>query len=151
MDAFISATDQNDHPQVDMNLRKHLQNLTDQLETAKNMDPAIYTDSNKRVFFLRKLRKNLQYFIYGSKRLAHPKKYLDIVFLLGTTANKKKNEVGFQMTYLRLYLISQPIRASAANTILKTLIDFLWNFEGFQMSELNKSYSLDQKRKHKDR
>ena len=139
MDAFVSATDQNDHPQIDMNLRKHLQNLTDQLEFAKNIDPAIYTDSNKRVFFLRKLRKNLQYFIYGSKRLAHPKKYLDMVFMLGTTANKKKNEVGFQTTYLRLYLISQPIRVSAANIILKTFIEFLWNFKGFQMSELNKS------------
>ena len=97
MDAFLSATDLNDHPQIDMILRKKLQNLTDLLETAKGMDPAIDIESNRRVFFLRKLRKNLQYFIYGSRRLAHPKKYLDMVFLLGTTANKRKTEVGFQL------------------------------------------------------
>ena len=97
MDAFLNATDLNDHPQIDMILRKKLQNLTEQLQTAKDIDKAIDIDSNRRVFFLRKLRKNLQYFIYGSRRLAHPKKYLDMVFLLGTTANKRKNEVGFQV------------------------------------------------------
>ena len=67
-----------------------MQDLTFDLETAKNFDSNIDTESNRRAFFIRKLRKNLQYFIYGSRRLAHPKKYLDMVFLLGTTANREK-------------------------------------------------------------
>ena len=76
--------------------RKKFQDLTFDLETAKNFDLKIDTESNRRAYFIRKLRKNLQYFIYGSRRLAHPKKYLDMVFLLGTTANRSKIEGVFE-------------------------------------------------------